>query len=104
VTTAATLDRLQRPQIKLDKPVTMRVLLIPAEGCSACNTPPQDNNGDGFVDGTDYGAFAACFNGTGNPYNGDCACFDVNDDGSIDITDYGTFAGCYNGTGNPPNC
>lgn len=70
----------------------------------ACNTPKADLNGDGYVDGSDYGVFAGCFNGTGNPVVAGCECADLNDDLSVDGSDYGLFAGCFNGTGNPPNC
>jgi hypothetical protein len=69
-----------------------------------CHTPPQDINGDGSVDGTDFGAFSACFNGTGNPTAPTCDCFDSDGDGDVDGTDYGAFGACFNGTGNPPNC
>jgi hypothetical protein len=78
---------------------------------SACNTPPQDSDGDGDVDLTDYGAFLSCYNGPTNPYADDptiCICFDSDPtgapDGDVDLSDYGDFLTCYNGPANPPNC
>jgi hypothetical protein len=79
---------------------------------SACNTPPQDVDGNGHVDLTDYGTFLTCYNGPERPYGGagvpgleeQCACLDSDADGDLDLTDYGVFLGCYNGPGNPPAC
>jgi hypothetical protein len=65
---------------------------------------PGDINGDNSVDGVDYGLFAGCFNGTGNPIAPGCASADMNTDNSVDGVDYGLFAGCFNGTGNPSPC
>jgi hypothetical protein len=78
---------------------------VDALDSSACFAKPQDIDGDGDVDGTDYGVFSTCFNGSGNPYNGaTCVCFDADQDGDVDGTDYGVFSACFNGAGNPPNC
>jgi hypothetical protein len=64
-----------------------------------------DFDGDGDVDGVDFGFFASCFNGTGNPYvSVECSVVDRNADGSVDGADFGTFAGCFNGTGNKGAC
>jgi hypothetical protein len=65
---------------------------------------PGDFDLDGDVDGADYGVFAGCFNGTGNPINPGCDTADINNDNSVDGADYGIFAGCFNGSGNRPNC
>jgi hypothetical protein len=75
----------------------------------ACNDPPQDADGDGDVDLSDYGDFLSCYNGPAKPYNagGDptaCVCFDNDNDGDVDLSDYGDFLTCYNGPGNPPGC
>jgi hypothetical protein len=67
-------------------------------------TIAQDFDGDGDVDGADYGVFAGCFNGTGNPINSGCSQADLNGDNAVDGVDYGLFASCFNGTGNPPAC
>jgi hypothetical protein len=79
---------------------------------STCNTPPQDVDGNGHVDLTDYGTFLTCYNGPNKPYGGvgvpgleeQCACLDSDDDADVDLTDYGAFLGCYNGPANPPGC
>jgi hypothetical protein len=76
-------------------------------GASACNEPPQDVNGDGSVDLTDYGAFLSCYNGPNKPYGSvtlPCECFDGDVDNDVDLSDYGTFIDCYNGPGKPPAC
>jgi hypothetical protein len=65
---------------------------------------PGDLDLDGDVDGTDFGAFASCFNGTGSPIQTGCDAADLNGDGSVDGTDYGQFSACFNGSGNPPAC
>jgi hypothetical protein len=65
---------------------------------------PGDQDADGDVDGADYGWFAGCFNGTGNPVSGGCQAADLNGDHSVDGADYGIFASCFNATGNPPAC
>lgn len=62
-----------------------------------------DFDSDGDVDGVDFGSFAACFNGTGNPLpSAACADIDMDKDGDVDGADFGVFAACFNGTGNPP--
>jgi hypothetical protein len=93
---------LPNPIVNLSKPIRLRVLLLPAG--PSCYSPQSDLNGDSSVDGADYGLFAGCFNGTGNPFNAGCECADLNGDLSVDGADYGLFAGCFNGTGNPSPC
>lgn len=66
--------------------------------------PAADLDADGDVDGTDFGVFAGCFNGTGNPMTADCLSADLNFDGVVDGLDFGIFSGCFNGAGNPPAC
>lgn len=69
-----------------------------------CDSHVQaDMNKDGWVDGADYSAFAACFNGSGNPIHSLCDAADLNRDGSVDGIDYGYFAACFNGTGQRPS-
>jgi hypothetical protein len=51
--------------------------------------------------GTDFGAFASCFNGTGNAAPAGCANADLNADAYVDGTDFGLFASCFNGASNP---
>jgi hypothetical protein len=77
----------------------------------ACNTPPQDADGDGDVDLGDFGTFQSCFNGPNRPYNGGpallakCKCMDVDpDDSDVDLTDFGKFQSCFNGPNRPPGC
>jgi hypothetical protein len=65
---------------------------------------PADYDCDGDVDGVDYGMFASCFNGTGNPIAAGCERVDIDGDHSVDGVDYGLFASCFNGSGNPPGC
>jgi hypothetical protein len=71
-----------------------------------CHTPPQDTDGDGDVDLSDYGNFLDCYNGPNKPYGpGDgCECLDVEKDGDVDLADYGEFLDCYNGPNRPPAC
>lgn len=71
---------------------------------SPCGTPRQDVNGDGSVDGTDYGVFSSCFNGSGNIASAACQCLDADADGDVDGVDFGVFSSCFNGAGNPPGC
>jgi hypothetical protein len=77
---------------------------------NVCNEPPQDVDGDGDADLSDYGDFLNCYNGPGNPWPNlpgndvNCPCLDTDDDGDVDLTDYGVFLDCYNGPTNPPNC
>jgi hypothetical protein len=98
----AVLDGLGNPQVNLTQPIKLRVLLAPAG--PACNTPQADLNGDGFVDGNDFGIFGGCFNGSGNPITCGEPCADLDNDGDVDGSDFGIFGGCFNGTGNPPSC
>jgi hypothetical protein len=74
--------------------------------------PIKDCDGDGDVDGVDFGIFAACFNKAGNPpRTPGCppfAALKFDDDGDVDVdgVDFGVFASCYNGAGKParPPC
>jgi hypothetical protein len=70
----------------------------------AVSTVAADLDGDGDVDGTDFGVFSGCFNGTANPVGAGCNPADLNVDGSVDGADYGILSGCFNGSGNPPAC
>ena len=69
---------------------------------------PADRDGDGDVDGVDFGAFAACFNKAGRPprtfdcSSEDVVAFDVDSDGDVDGVDFGAFAACFNKAGHPP--
>lgn len=80
-------------------------------GAYECVLPPPvpaDNDGDGDVDGVDFGVFASCFNKAGNlPRTLGCNSgaqdgFDFDDDGDVDGVDFSSFASCFNGAGNPP--
>lgn len=66
--------------------------------------PTADFDGDGDVDGADFGTFAHCYNGTGAPVPPGCEGVDLSADGSVDGVDYGIFSSCFNGSGNPPRC
>lgn len=57
-----------------------------------------DFNVDGAVDGSDFGHFAQCFNGAGNPIDNACADADLDDDNDVDGADYGAFAAEFTGT------
>lgn len=61
-----------------------------------------DFDGNGFVDGADYGLFSSCFNGSDNVVPVACREADFDNDGDVDGVDFGVFAFCLNGTGNPP--
>ncbi len=80
------------------------------EVTSACATPPQDVDGDGDVDLTDFGVFQACFNGPNRPWPGPpvdqqkCACLDTDKDLDVDLTDFGFFQTCFNGPNRPASC
>ncbi|MGB9625503.1 MAG: hypothetical protein ACPMAQ_11630, partial [Phycisphaerae bacterium] len=68
----------------------------------ACNSPPQDADGDGDVDLVDFGVFQACFNGPNRPWRGSapqrsCACFDQDMDNDVDLTDFGVVQAYFNG-------
>jgi len=82
---------------------------------SMCFTPPQDVDGDGDVDLSDFGIFQGCFNGPNRPYKpqaappmGDirkCACLDVGDNPivpDVDLSDFNGFQSCFNGPNRPP--
>jgi RHS repeat-associated protein len=50
-----------------------------------------DDDGDGDIDLTDYGAFQLCQSGQGNPAAPECNVFDYDDDGDVDLVDFGQF-------------
>jgi hypothetical protein len=79
---------------------------VPPPSGPGCNTPPQDSDGDGDVDLSDYGNFLDCYNGPNRPHGiaDVCPCFDTDDDGDVDLTDYGAFLDCYNGPNRAPAC
>ena len=70
--------------------------------------PRADVDGDGDVDGVDFGVFASCFNGAGKfPRTPGCTTlnavrFDADHDRDVDGADFGVFATCFNQAGNPP--
>ncbi|MBN1489457.1 MAG: right-handed parallel beta-helix repeat-containing protein [Phycisphaerae bacterium] len=64
---------------------------------------PPDFDFDGDVDLTDFGAFAACFNGPNRPPAPGCAVnADLDDDTDVDLSDFAIFASCFNGPNRPP--
>jgi hypothetical protein len=65
---------------------------------------PGDFDGDGDVDGADYGVFSDCFNGTRSPAVLGCQTVDLNEDGAVDGADFAIFSSCFNGSGNAPAC
>ncbi len=83
----------------------------------ACNDPFADTDGDGDVDGDDFGVIQRCITGSGPgnpPIPNDpvyCACFDRNGDQDIDQADVGTqgspppgtFEACASGPTVPAN-
>ncbi len=75
-----------------------------------CSTPPQDVEGDGDVDLTDFGMFQACFNGPNRPWppppldQQKCRCLDADSDGDVDLADFGAFQSCFNGPNRAPVC
>ncbi len=72
-----------------------------------CNTPPQDADGDGDVDLTDFGQFQGCFNGPNRPFGAEsatCLCFDGDKDADVDLADFGAFQSCFNGPNRPAAC
>lgn len=62
-----------------------------------------DFDGDGDLDGADFGAFSLCYNGAGNPAGG-CEGADFDGDGDVNGDDYDAFVECFGGAGNPPRC
>ncbi len=75
----------------------------------SCHKPPQDADGDGDVDLTDFAQFQACFNGPNRPWppTADpliCTCFDDDADSDVDLVDFGVFQTCFNGPNRPPGC
>jgi hypothetical protein len=81
-------------------------------GISGCNVPFADTDGDGDVDGDDFGQLQLCLTGSG--YGGvlpeECLCLDHVQDGSIDQADRSAFEDCATGpdilhaTNPNPNC
>jgi hypothetical protein len=76
-----------------------------------CNVPFADEDGDGDVDQTDFGAFQACYVGSGSFDWDACHCFDRDHDEDVDSDDLWAFEACATGPGvifdaqNPPaNC
>lgn len=63
-----------------------------------------DLDRDGDVDEVDYGTFASCWNGPGNPIPPACKRADFDSDCDVDGDDYSYFSGCFNGSGNKPRC
>jgi hypothetical protein len=92
-------------------PGTDQSTFIDGSDLLICNQPPQDADGDGDVDLSDFGTFQSCFNGPNRPYAGTdpkCTCFDTEPtlvgDGDVDLADFGTFQACFNGPNRPPAC
>ncbi len=77
-----------------------------AEVTCSCD-PVFDSDCDGDVDMADFGAFQACFTGSGGSLSSQCALFDRDNNGSVDLFDLGnpampiagTFANCSAGSG-----
>jgi hypothetical protein len=67
--------------------------------------PAADFDGDGDVDGADFGVFASCMNGPGAALSAPpCSYARLDGDTDVDGEDFGIFAACFNGSGNPPKC
>jgi len=65
-----------------------------------CVDPFADNDHDGDVDQADFGAWQACFAGSGEDYPAGCECFDrhpATPDGDIDGDDFTAFMNCWSG-------
>ena len=62
-------------------------------GCGALvQVPTGDFDGNGTVDLSDYGAFAACVaDSEPDALAPGCAAFDLHTDGALDVTDFGGF-------------
>ncbi|MCK4657982.1 MAG: hypothetical protein KAV82_00535 [Phycisphaerae bacterium] len=71
---------------------------IPDE-CEDCAAPPGsgDDDGDGFIDGTDYAAFASCLDGPLALVDTGCEPFDMDGDCHVDLADFGLFQEAYTG-------
>lgn len=82
----------------------IRTYLAELAGMARLPASPGDADRDGDVDGSDYGLFADCFNGTGNAIGSGCDAMDIDGDTDVDGADFGLFAACFNGSGNPPAC
>jgi hypothetical protein len=80
---------------------------------AGCNAPWADADGDGDVDGNDFGAFQRCYTGT-DPNVGvppACHCFDrpqsaAPSNNLIDVNEFAQFVACKTRAGVPanPNC
>jgi hypothetical protein len=58
----------------------------------ATNCPvTSDWDGDGDVDGTDYGALERCLKGPGMRAGISCENLDLNEDGAVDLADFAVF-------------
>lgn len=68
-----------------------------------CPVPFADVDMNGWVDMSDFGAFQACYTGSGygSPLSAQCKCWDRNHDGSIDGTDFNKFVSCATGPNIP---
>jgi len=65
-----------------------------------CVDPFADDDGDDDVDQADFGAWQACFSGSGNAYPTGCECFDrhpATPDGDVDGDDFTVFMNCWSG-------
>ena len=75
-----------------------------------CHCPPQDADGDGDVDLSDFARFQGCFNGPNRAYPAGaadvlvCSCLDSNRDADVDLADFGRFQACFNGPNRTPAC
>jgi len=79
------------------------------EDVVCCPDPFADADGDGDVDQDDFGAFQACFTGSGGGVPDGCECFNHNtvaDEPDIDEDDWGAFEDCASGPDVPadPSC
>lgn len=76
---------------------------------TACQVPFADPDGDSDVDQADFGAFQACFSGSGRPAPDDCECFDrpaigfPHGDNDVDSDDLAKFSACWSGPEIPLN-
>ena len=61
------------------------------------NAPRFDEDGDGDVDQTDFGAFQRCLSGAGQAYGCGCAWADGDVDGDVDADDMTRFEACASG-------
>ena len=85
------------PQVDLAHPITMSIRLYGV----ACNDPFADADGDGDVDGDDFGAYQKCVTGVGGGLLPGCDCFDTEPDDDVDQDDLGPFEACASGPNVP---